>query len=291
MNRVKNIFFLAAIIMMALSCTKNGMSGTEELSSGYLTVNTALDSEIQRKSSTPSSITSVDVNPFNINIKSRDEGGEPINLTYKYSDILGKAIELSARWYVVTAESPNTLPVAWNQPIYRGTEEVLIETDKPSTTTVHCSIVNSIVSINCTDSFIDEMTDYTITVTADGVEDGKINYLKWIKSENSVGLLDENGVVTKESKPGYFPAGTKINVEVEAHRAYDPTTPVIKLVTSIENSEAAKHYVIKLDAYATGDSEFIVNASSSVTTQNVDATFGGYDTTGDIVDTPSVPTN
>ncbi len=69
--------------------------------------------------------------------------------------------------YKILATSPDVLPVAFEQPIFSGSESLKIQPSKLETATISCTIENMKVSILFDESFKRDLEDYEVVVTSD----------------------------------------------------------------------------------------------------------------------------
>ena len=141
-------------------------------------------------------------------------------------------LELVSGNYTVTATSPDAKPVAWDQPVYGGSQDFTVMVGKVSNVNLKCSITNMMVTINPTDDFLNELTGWNVTVTS---EDG---HLTWNRTEYD------------EGKAAFFDVAP-LNVLVKGER-FDGTE-VIQQTLIIDEVAAKDHHIINLDAKVTGD--------------------------------------
>lgn len=175
----------------------------------------------------------------------RPYDGWSVNYT-PFSSIRGKVVELGSGDYMITASSQLKEHAAFEQPIYEGTEDFKIMTGQVTTIDLLCKISNVKVSINLSDNFASELSDYTVTVS-----NGK-GTLSWVKTsgkDDFKPIVVEGKTVFTSAQAGYFTVAP-LSVTVNGHRAVDDTDA--STVLYIENVNAADHHILNLDAKVTG---------------------------------------
>ena len=180
---------------------------------------------------TKAELPQVDVNTFKVKITGKDNGYS--EEWASVSEMPG-VLELVSGNYTVTATSPDAKPVAWDQPVYGGSQDFTVMVGKVSNVNLKCSITNMMVTINPTDDFLNELTGWNVTVTSD---DG---HLTWNRTEYD------------EGKAAFFDVAP-LNVLVKGER-FDGTE-VIQQTLIIDEVAAKDHHIINLDAKVTGSIE------------------------------------
>ena len=159
----------------------------------------------------------------------------PTKVSEKYAELTGRVVELGSGQYTITITSPNTLPAAFNQPIYQATESFEIRAGEVTSLDLVCKPANTMVSIELSDNFKKELATYEVVVN------NGLDQLVWIKDQTRDDFA--------ENLVGYFlPRG--LEVKVKGYRSIDNT--MATAVYYVENPKAAEHHVIKLDAKVTG---------------------------------------
>ena len=172
-----------------------------------------------------------------VTISNQSGVGEPRQ--WVYSEMPG-VLELTEGQYTISAVSPDSRIAAWDQPVFGGSKEFSIIAGRTSTVELVCGITNVKVSVNCTEEFLKEFTEYSITVrSAEATEDD--GFLIWGASEVS------------EGKEGYFPAAD-LTVTVQAYRWSDATDQKdpVQARLNVTGVEAKDHIILNIDAKATG---------------------------------------
>lgn len=179
------------------------------------------------------SVETADVNEFAIAIVDV-ASGRTVYSWDRYADMPG-TVSLDPAVYRVEAGSGEKQPVAWNQPVFFGSQEVTVEAGSTAQVSVVCTIANMKVSVRCTDSFLAEVeTDFTVTVTT---EDGPLIFTK--------DRIDAGDA-------GYFDVAP-LTMDLYAVRKSGGT-----VTHHMEISEVAArdHHIFTLDAGGTGYADF-----------------------------------
>ena len=226
----KILFAMSAAAVMFAGCKKTEIT-TSEAGLGSVSFSISSDnSEYVTKAELPQ----VDVNTFKVKITGKDNGySEEWASVSKMPGVL----ELVSGNYTVTATSPDAKPVAWDQPVYGGSQDFTVMVGKVSNVNLKCSITNMMVTINPTEDFLNELTGWEVTVTSEDSEDGK---LVWTRTEY------------EEGKAGFFDVAP-LNVLVKGER-FDGTA-VVQQTLIIDEVAAKDHHIINLDAKVTGSIE------------------------------------
>ena len=223
----KILFAMSAAAVMFAGCKKTEIT-TSEAGLGSVSFSISSDnSEYVTKAELPQ----VDVNTFKVKITGKDNGYS--EEWASVSEMPG-VLELVSGNYTVTATSPDAKPVAWDQPVYGGSQDFTVMVGKVSNVNLKCSITNMMVTINPTDDFLNELTGWNVTVTS---EDG---HLTWNRTEYD------------EGKAAFFDVAP-LNVLVKGER-FDGTE-VIQQTLIIDEVAAKDHHIINLDAKVTGSIE------------------------------------
>lgn len=223
----KILFAMSAAAVMFAGCKKTEIT-TSEAGLGSVSFSISSDnSEYVTKAELPQ----VDVNTFRVKITGKDNGYS--EEWASVSEMPG-VLELVSGNYTVTATSPDAKPVAWDQPVYGGSQDFTVMVGKVSNVNLKCSITNMMVTINPTDDFLNELTGWNVTVTS---EDG---HLTWNRTEYD------------EGKAAFFDVAP-LNVLVKGER-FDGTE-VIQQTLIIDEVAAKDHHIINLDAKVTGSIE------------------------------------
>lgn len=204
-----------------------------------------------------------------VTISNQSGVGEPRQ--WVYSEMPG-VLELTEGQYTISAVSPDSRIAAWDQPVFGGSKEFSIIAGRTSTVELVCGITNVKVSVNCTEEFLKEFTEYSITVrSAEATEDD--GFLIWGASEVS------------EGKEGYFPAAD-LTVTVQAYRWSDATEQKdpVQARLNITEVEARDHIILNINAKATGavetgggDGKPFITIDDSMNERDEDILIGGLD--------------
>ncbi len=177
----------------------------------------------------------VDVNDFKLVI-AKASTGETMMSYNAYRDV-PSVISIEPGVYNLYANSPGTAPVAWFQPIYRGSaENVSVSAGKAQNVSIVCKLANMKVTVRVTDEFVNEMmSDFEITVSN---EDG---FLTWDKASTEGGYS------------GYYSV-KPLTLDIKAIRK--TTGDHISHHLDITEVAAQDHHILTIDASETGDIEF-----------------------------------
>ena len=223
----KILFAMSAAAVMFAGCKKTEITTSE---AGLGSVRFSISSD-NAEYVTKAELPQVDANTFKVKITGKDNG-----YSQEWASVseMPGVLELVSGNYTVTATSPDAKPVAWDQPVYGGSQDFTVMVGKVSNVNLKCSITNMMVTINPTDDFLNELTGWNVTVTS---EDG---HLTWNRTEYD------------EGKAAFFDVAP-LNVLVKGER-FDGTE-VIQQTLIIDEVAAKDHHIINLDAKVTGSIE------------------------------------
>ena len=223
----KILFAISTAALMFAGCKKTEITTSE---AGLGSVSFSISSD-NAEYVTKAELPQVDVNTFKVKITGKDNG---YSKEWASVSEMPGVLELVSGNYTVTATSPDANPVAWDQPVYGGSQDFTVMVGKVSNVNLKCSITNMMVTINPTDDFLNELTGWNVTVTS---EDG---HLTWTRTEYD------------EGKAAFFDVAP-LNVLVKGER-FDGTE-VIQQTLIIDEVAAKDHHIINLDAKVTGSIE------------------------------------
>ena len=221
----------AVSVLLAIGCNKEGVSYSGD--KAQLTLSLTATGSFVEVSPVSKSEETADVNEFAINIVDV-ASGRTVYSWDRYADMPG-TVSLDPAVYRVEAGSGEKQPVAWNQPVFFGSQEVTVEAGSTAQVSVVCTIANMKVTVRCTDSFLAEVeTDFTVTVTT---EDGPLIFTK--------DRIDAGDA-------GYFDVAP-LTMDLYAVRKSGGT-----VAHHMEISEVAArdHHIFTLDAGGTGYADF-----------------------------------
>ena len=222
---------VAVSALLATGCNKEGVSYSGD--KAQLTLSLTATGSFVEVSPVSKSEETADVNEFAINIVDV-ASGRTVYSWDRYADMPG-TVSLDPAVYRVEAGSGEKQPVAWNQPVFFGSQEVTVEAGSTAQVSVVCTIANMKVTVRCTDSFLAEVeTDFTVTVTT---EDGPLIFTK--------DRIDAGDA-------GYFDVAP-LTMDLYAVRKSGGT-----VTHHMEISEVAArdHHIFTLDAGGTGYADF-----------------------------------
>ena len=177
--------------------------------------------------------------------------------TFNYLDIVNKPVQLATGSYTVSAVSVGGKDAAWDQPLFAGSTNFEVKPNTVSPVEIKCALTNAVVSINCSDTFTTEVSDYNIKVS-----DAKGNFLTWTRE--NIG------------NDGYFTA-KELNVTIEGKRSLDgnSTATVTGTITNIQPKD---HITLNIDARVTGQvQQIVVTVETKVNDKPVDIFVDGFE--------------
>lgn len=177
--------------------------------------------------------------------------------TFNYLDIVNKPVQLATGSYTVSAVSVGGKDAAWDQPLFAGSTNFEVKPNTVSPVEIKCALTNAVVSINCSDTFTTEVSDYNIKVS-----DAKGNFLTWTRE--NIG------------NDGYFTA-KELNVTIEGKRSLDGnSTATVK--GTIKDIQAKDHIILNIDAKVTGQVQKItLEVNGTVEDRNENIFVGGFE--------------
>ena len=267
---MKKIFYMVmAVAATVLAGCKENI--VEVSKSGLQLTITADDSYVDKVVKSESA---VDFSNFVVSIEKKDG---------KYSNEwtcaeLPTLIELAPGEFTVTVASPESEPVAWNQPVYGAVKDFTIVEGVVTPVDIVCTLQNMKNSVYCSQHLVDELTTFQVTVTN---PDG---HLVWSADEVGIYTQAEDGtktIVREPAKQGYFTV-QDLDVTVNGYRAVDNSTATISY--QIKDVAPRDHHILYVDAYVTGQSAIALSIDSSVIDRNVDMVIPGIDPDDENVD-------
>lgn len=205
-----------------------------------------------------------------------------------FSSIKGTVISLGSGDYTITASSPEKEDAAFDLPYLEGTKDFTISTGQVTSVSMVCKVANVKISVNLSENFTTELTDYTVTVT-----NGK-GYLTWQKNGTQTDfkpVIIEGKTIYTGIKAGYFSVAP-LTVQVNGHRSLDNSSASITYY--INDPTAADHHILNLDANVTGTLEGItITIDDSVNDIENSVVVPGFDedpVEGDETETDPDPT-
>lgn len=177
--------------------------------------------------------------------------------TFNYLDIVNKPVQLATGSYTVSAMSTGGKDAAWDQPLFAGSTNFEVKPNAVSPVEIKCALTNAVVSINCSDTFNTEVSDYNIKVS-----DAKGNFLTWTRE--NIG------------NDGYFTA-KELNVTIEGKRSLDGNSTAT-VTGTIKNIQAKDHITLNIDARVTGQvQKIVVTVDKNMTDKYKDIFVDGFE--------------
>lgn len=268
-GKMKKIFIsiLAASAMFA-GCNTSLIEDTEG-GYGELSLDLSASDEfelVSKASETGEKLRNEDVNEFTVKMVRTPDG-----MTKEYARFgdMPQMVQLPSGKWTLNVSSPETLPAAFDQPIYGVTHEFDVKVGEVSSEKLVCTLQNIKVSFDLAEEFTAELKDFTITVSNG---EGADKALYWTNVESEI----EDQFTTKDmSKPGYFTVAPRIVIRVDAKRRLDESEAYHEI--SLTDAEARDHVVVKLGAKVTGQSGFKLTIDTSVNERDEEADIPGFD--------------
>lgn len=210
---------------------------------------------------------SVDINTFSVEIVKKD--GKFSN-TWLYGE-LPSLVELSVGEYTVTVNSPESVKVNWESPVYGGSMDFAILDGVVTPLDVVCTLQNMKNSVYCSENLIRSLSTFEVMVAnADG-------FLVW--SSDEVGVYSQSGdgtktIIKEPAKQAYFSVNP-LNINISGYRSLDGTSA--NLAYEIKKVEARDHHILYVDAYVTGQAQMTLSIDSSVNDIYTDVVMPGID--------------
>ena len=252
----KIIITTLAVMAVFTGCKKDKVS--ESMGTGMLSLELLGDGNLSYGDvilKSEENIAELDVNTFSIVIDGLE--GKYHNEWATYAE-MPPVLELSSGKYTITATSPKSGDSKWGEPVYSGSSDFTISVGATSTVEVVCGISNVKVSINLTDAFLAEIVDFEITVEE--------------QKENGKTLIWTNDDITA-GQSAYFDV-SPLQIYVTGKRWDDtPDNPSVANTTArISDVQAAKHYILNLNAITSGNGNVTLEIDPSLDdqTENID---------------------
>ena len=226
---------------------------------------------ISKASETRAGHRNEDVNEFHVKMTRVADG---LVKEYRKFGEMPQMVQLSSGKWTLKVSSPDTLPAAFDQPIYGARHEFDIKVGEVSSEKLVCTLQNIKVSFNLEEAFTNELKNYTITVSNG---EGAANTLYWT---NVVSEVEDQTTTKDMTKAGYFkPASSasssRIIIRVDATRKFDGSEAYHEI--SLNDVNARDHIVVKLGAKVTGQAGFQLTIDPTVNSRDEEATVPGFD--------------
>ena len=194
-----------------------------------------------------------DKNEFKVSIVSQN--GLYSKNYERYSD-MPSVIEIPSGTYTVKAQSPETLPAAFDQPVYGAEKKMVVKVGETTSEKLICTLQNVKISLSPSQSFLTELESYTISISnGNAVE----NMLFWTNLDSET----ESQYLTKDiTKPGYFSVAP-LTIRVDGKRISDGSEAYIEKY--YPNVNARDHITITIDAKVAGSAGVQLEVDASVT--------------------------
>ena len=194
-------------------------------------------------------------------------GGQNVKHFDRYAD-MPAVLELPSGNYILKVQSPSTLPAAFDQPIYGAEKAFTVKVGETTSEKVTCTLQNVKVSLKPSESFLNELESYTISIAnGSSVE----NVLYWTNVASEI----ESAYLTKDVyKPGYFDAAP-LTVRIDGKRKSDGSIAYIE--KSYQNVNPMDHFTISIDAKVAGSAGFQIEVSTAVNPKDENVFIPSFD--------------
>ncbi|MDD3107709.1 MAG: DUF4493 domain-containing protein [Alistipes sp.] len=267
MKRFFSIVALAALLFSACKDEKFDNGDNEKAGSGVLSLKLTPSGAFVDPGSKAGE--EVDVKDFVVVIANAESGA--VAFTSKYSEF-PNVLSLPKGSYKITASSPGVLPAAFDQPIYKGGQSFSVEASKLSTLNVVCTLSNMKVTIDLTDQFLAEMTDFEVVVsTPSGAQ--------LVFDSSNIGAA------------GYFEVAP-LTIHVSGKRKADNSE--ISQTATLTEVAAQDYHQISMNAVETGNTQLGITIDATTNNKETTIVIPGEDEeaattptiTGDGIESP-----
>ena len=184
----------------------------------------------------------------------------------RVSDIPAE-LRLAPGIYHAVASSRDTLPAAFDQPIYKGETIFEISPGIVTPVTVKCTLANMKVEINLSERFLSELSDYRVTMT---------NAPSWDDPDVARHTLVWDNEAALAGKTGYFTVAPLL-VKVYGHRAIDGGEAIAE--ETVDDVEESDYHMVNVDAVVTGQAGITIVIDDSVNEKSEDVVVPGWSET------------
>lgn len=230
---MKNIFKAGLISVMLVVSSCNEKVVLDNTGSVSLELSEFIDTYITKAEG--------DVNTDLFKVMLVGQNGNSFSAEWLLKDVPSIIDNLPSGDYKVLVNSHEEEPdAAFDSPVYTGESDVFsVEVGKVSPVKVVCSIQNLKITVNPSQSFLNELTVYAITIT-----NGK-GTLSWTNDPNMTGTNVTNDI----TKAGYFSVAP-LDITITGYREVSQKSA--KWEGKISSPSARDHYDISIDANTTG---------------------------------------
>lgn len=226
----KIVLLLPLLAMMLVGCNK------EVISTGKTAeVHLSLTSDGEFTTILRSDADAVDISLFSITIT--DGTGKEVRSWDSYAEV-PDVILLEPSNYTISAKSPGDKEVAWNQPIYEGSQQFDVEAGKVYNIDLVCTLSNMKVSVICTDAFKNELEDdYNIKIATDS------GFLEWTSE-----IVEQGDAIA-----GFY-LPEPMTVYIKGTRKLDGS--IVSHYFQVNDVAPRDHHVFTIDVVETGRVSF-----------------------------------
>ena len=221
-----------------------------------------------------------DVSDFVVTIEKKDG---KYSKTWVYSQ-MPSMVELSTGEFTISVSSPESEPVAWEQPVYGTVKDFTVIGGKITDLTLVCTLQNMKCAVFCSQNLYDKLTDFEVKMSS---EDG---HLVW--SRDDVGLYTEttasDGTKTRQtvkepSRYAYF-AVKQIDINMDGYISVDGDASTANLKYSIKDVAPKDYHMVYIDAYVTGQAMMSLRVDYGVNNRPFDIMLPGINPDDENID-------
>lgn len=247
--------FLALSVLLLVLC---GCKKKIEPTTGDFTLN--LTSEGAFTPILKSNPDEVDINTFKVVIKG-EQSGSVVNSWGSFGS-MPQVVAMEPGRYTIEATSPGDKVVAFNQPLYKGSQNFVVEAGKVVTLDLTCTLQNMKVSVRCTNKFITELNDdFSIKVSS---KDGFLIFNK--------DVIDRGA-----DQAGYYNV-SPLTIDLKATRKLDNSQ--VSHHFTVSEVAAKDHHIFTFDVHETGQIQLGgsgISVDYTVNNKEVDIQVGDLD--------------
>ncbi len=218
----------------------------------------------------------VDVNGFIVTItKIQDEYGAEADWTRTWTVAeFPKVLELAPGRFNIKVASPQIDRVSTVRASYMAEQEFTIVEDVVTPLELVCSIVNMKVSIAPTDAFFQQLSAYTITVSANYDDLADPISMEWTEEDFH---KDESGKLVTD-KVAYFDVASSLSVMVTGNRTLDGSDVQLAEPYEITDLNAKDHHIINVNVQVVGElNTLAISLDSNMNPTQTDLFIDGFE--------------
>ena len=272
MKVLKPIFLGTVALIGLFSCTNENLS-TTETRMGLVSLN------IDKLS--PSATRAVETADYPVAIYSLIDNSEIVS--YERADLVPNKMKMNIGMYYAEAHAPGVMEKIMDAPYYAGRDTFEILQNINTESVVVCRMANGCITVRYSEKFVEEFTDWTITVNDGGAsaifytrEDGLEPAPQYIQFEEDVQMLIVNiagttrggnrittaSTLTKQqaserydSDTKCFSGGDHIVLNFEPVEGTEGNLTSITITANIQFEESEEEFEMEVEDYIPEDEE------------------------------------